>query len=135
MGEFVAGASNEAVVLLQSLGLEIGEVRLLSASNRIVLLLAPARLVAKVAPRAAQAHSEREIALARHLASNDGATARPALSFHPGPHLGERTATSLWEVVRITRVANETEIGPAYLRLRRGLASFPGVLPDFRVGI
>ncbi len=124
-------------------GLPPGPPRVLSSRGNVIVHLAPAPVVARVATLTARTRADpaawlaREVAVAGYAASRGGPVVAPATLADPGPHQACGLAVSLWELAEPpgpdppgdpARPAPE-QAGRALARLHQAAAGFPGPLP------
>lgn len=116
--------------------LPVGDLRVVSARGNLLVHLAPAPVLARVAtltgwtrrdPAAWLAH---EVSVARHAADHGGPVVAPTALAEPGPHLVNGLALSLWEYRETLPVrADGRELGVALAALHAAVADHPGPLP------
>ncbi|MEY2515896.1 MAG: hypothetical protein QOJ89_3254 [bacterium] len=132
-------ALRAAVAVAASHGLRCDEPLVLRAASNLLVLLAPAPVVARVSTvtstvRHGDAWFSREIALARHLAAAGAPVVAPSAEIDPGPHHHDGLVVSFWTYVDEGR--RELDAREAGLRLRlchEALTSFDGELPRWAV--
>ncbi len=126
----------EAVLELASrLDLEVSP-RILKDSNNTIVHLSPLPLVAKLGTshfRDASIEAlDRELDVARHLASKDAPIVCPSAETTAGPHRIADLIVTLWQFHE-DRGAPEDEgaLGPLLARVHKALLDYPGPLPPF----
>ena len=132
------GALSAAVVIARELGLDVGQPKILSNDQNLLLLLSPSPVVARVATRIAWSRPDpaawlaREVAVAAHAAGNGGPVVPPTALVDPGPHNKDGYALTLWTYVEADGdLASESEMGEALGQLHLSLRDFPrSALPD-----
>jgi hypothetical protein len=121
-------------------GLEVGETRVLSDRSNLIVELAPAGVVARVATSTADTRAggarewlARDVTMASWLAERGPAVVPPATELPPGPHLEDGLAITFWRQAQHDRSApaSPREAGEALRALHEALAEFPGELPPF----
>lgn len=120
-----------AVALAREQGLPADDPRVLSSRGNLLVHLAPAPVVARVATLTAWARSDpfvwlaREVAVASYAFQNGGRVVAPAQQAEPGPHRSRGLAVSLWTWVPPSQARpGPAEVGealarPAHPRTRR----------------
>jgi phosphotransferase family enzyme len=118
-----------AVALAGQLGLPDADPQLLSNKANLLVRLAPAPVVARVATLTAASRREpaawlaREVAVAGYVAARGGPAVAPASTVLPGPYLEDGLAITLWEYVPPSpRRAGAAEAGAALARLHHSAA-------------
>ncbi|WP_263246965.1 aminoglycoside phosphotransferase family protein [Saccharopolyspora rosea] len=118
------------------LGLPTGERRVLSNRGNLVVHLAPAPVVVRVATltawtrREPRAWLEREVAVARYVADRGGPVVPPSSLVDPGPHRRDGFALSLWTYLPAAqRRADPVAAGEALAVLHGELVGCPRELP------
>jgi Phosphotransferase enzyme family len=124
IGELTSQGQAAAVRLAQRLGLPCDEPVILSNRGNLLLHLAPAPVVARVATLTARSRRDpfewltREVAVAGYVASHGGPAVPPAED--AGPHWQDGFAISLWEHVReLDTLPGPADVGSALARLHR----------------
>jgi Ser/Thr protein kinase RdoA (MazF antagonist) len=119
---------------------EVRTPRVLSDRSNLLVRLAPAPLVARVATSTAGARARgardwlaRDVAVARFLGERGAAVVPPASELPPGPHVEDGMALTFWRSVEHDPEHPPTpeETGAALRRLHEALEGFPGELPPF----
>ena len=127
-----------AVEVARGHGVSVSAPRVLAASNNVVVQLAPAPLVAKVAAtwrRRDQRRGRlaRELAVARHAAGHGAPVVQPSVDPPAGPHRRDGYELTLWKLVEpARREADSAEIADALTAFHTAMADYPGQLPSFR---
>jgi Ser/Thr protein kinase RdoA (MazF antagonist) len=132
------GAFDAAIQVAREHGIEATQPRVLSDEQNLLLHLAPAPVVARVATRIAWSRPDpvawlaRELAVVAHAARNGGPVVPPTRLMDPGPHHRDGYDMSFWTYAPSTdRLASEAEVGEALARLHRSLHDYPvASLPD-----
>jgi hypothetical protein len=132
--EIVGRALAAVAEVAAARGLPTDHLTVLSARGNLVVHLAPAPVVARVATLTAGTRRDpaawlaREVAVARHAAARGGPVVAPAPD--PGPHCAHGLALSLWEyqAIRSGRAAPEV-VGAALAALHAASAGCPVALP------
>jgi Phosphotransferase enzyme family len=130
-------AVENAVALGKSLGLTIDAPVILKDASNVVVHLAPAPVVARVATSTALARSDvsqwlgREIAVARFLLEKGAPVVEPSTEIDPGPHVYEGYTISFWKYVEHQRDFTITvrTAAPVLGELHTALMPYPGELP------
>jgi Ser/Thr protein kinase RdoA (MazF antagonist) len=126
-----------AAALARSLGVTVNTPLVLKDASNVVVHLAPAPVVARVAtstalvrPDASQ-WMEREIALVRFLVDQGAPVVGPSAEVDPGPHVYDGYAISFWNYVEHDPNATVTVRSAATVlrELHAALMSYPGELP------
>lgn len=124
-----------AVALAREQGLPADDPRVLSNRGNLLVHLAPAPVVARVATLTAWTRSDpftwlaREVAVAGYAVQNGGPVVAPAQQAEPGPHWSRGLAVSLWTWVPPSRARpGPAEVGAALARLHLAAAGFDGEL-------
>lgn len=130
-----------AVEVAAAYGVEATDPRVLSASNNVVVHLAPAALVAKVAAAWRREPSRRD-RLARELDVASHATARgaplvaPSVDPPAGPHRLGRYELTFWEYARqVPRKVGARELAEAVRAFHLAIDDYPGELSSFEATI
>lgn len=117
-------------------GLPVADLRVVSARGNLLVRLAPAPVLARVATltgwtrRDPFAWLQREVAVAGYAALRGGPVAPPTPLADPGPHRVDGLAVSLWSYRESTPDrATGRELGAALGALHVAVAGFPGALP------
>jgi Ser/Thr protein kinase RdoA (MazF antagonist) len=125
-----------AVAVAADQGLPADDPRVLSARGNLIVHLAPAPVVARVATMTAWTRSEpfswlaHEVAVADHVARQGGPVVAPTPLAEPGPHRGNGLAVSLWSYLPPSPLRpGPAAVGQALARLHLAAASFAGDLP------
>jgi len=126
-----------AVALAERLGLPGDAPRVLSSRGNLVLHLAPAPVVARVATLSAQSRADplawlaREVDVARYVADSGGPVVSPASTVEPGPHWQDGFAISLWEYLpALDLEPGPADVGAALARLHQATGACPAELGD-----
>jgi Ser/Thr protein kinase RdoA (MazF antagonist) len=131
------------VAIARELGLPSDSPELLSSRGNVLVHLAPAPVVARVATLTGLTRREpgawlaREVAAAAHLARVGAPVMAPTTLADPGPHRHDGLPVSLWALVpgqapdppRNPGPPSPAEVGRALARLHQAGAGFPGELP------
>jgi aminoglycoside phosphotransferase (APT) family kinase protein len=133
MGELTTKGQAAAVRLAQRLGLRHSKPVILSNRGNLLLHLAPAPVVFRVATLTARSRRNpfewlaREVAVAGYVASQGGPAVAPAED--AGPHWQDGFAISLWEHVReLDTPPGPADVGSALARLHRIARGCPAEL-------
>src|SRR5450631_1684600 len=125
-----------ALSVAREQGLPAENPRVLSSRGNLLVHLAPAPVVARVATLTAWTRRDpfawlaREVAVASYLARQGTAAVPPTALADPGPHRKDGLAMSLWTYVQpSTERAGPAIVGAALGRLHLTLDGFPGELP------
>jgi len=125
-----------ALSVARDQGLPTDDPRVLSSRGNLLVHLAPAPVVARVATLTAWTRRDpfawlaREVAVASYLARQTTLAAPPATLADPGPHRRDGLALSLWTYVPPSeRRPDPAVVGETLARLHLALAGFPGELP------
>lgn len=127
-----------ALAVARDQGLPADDPRLLSSRGNVVVHLAPAPVVARVATLTGWTRDdpfrwmEREVTVAGHLANRGAPVAAPTPLADPGPHRSSAgLAVSLWTLVTATSSVRPSpvQVGRALARLHAAGADLPGRLP------
>jgi hypothetical protein len=138
--ELTARAVSAAVAVARRHGVEVLEPCVLSDRSNLIVELAPAPVVARVAtstadirPGGARDWLARDVALASRLAAAGADVVPPADSPPAGPHTQDGLAMTFWRRVEhdASRPASPREAGEALRRLHDALSGFAGDLPPF----
>jgi Ser/Thr protein kinase RdoA (MazF antagonist) len=131
------GAVVAAAELARAHGLRVDEPHLLSNGFNVIVHLAPAPVVARIAsvtaalrPRPAE-YLARDVAIASHAAANGAPVVKPSGELPPGPHDAGGRLLTFWEYVEhdASAVPNPAEVARRLAILHRALDDFPGELP------
>jgi Ser/Thr protein kinase RdoA (MazF antagonist) len=113
-----------AVALARRHGLPADDPRVLSSRGNLLVHLAPAPVVARVATLTALSRSDpfawlaREVAVARYVAGRGGPVVPPASAADPGPHREGAFAISLWEhIPALDLKPSPADVGAALAQL------------------
>jgi aminoglycoside phosphotransferase len=124
IGEVTRRGKAAALLLAERLGLPRDEPVILSNRGNLLVHLAPAAVVARVATLTAQTRRDpaewlaREVAVASYVAARGGPAVPPAPD--AGPHWQDGFAISLWEYVGAAGpVPRPADVGSALARLHR----------------
>jgi len=116
-------------------GLPADDPRVLSSRGNLLVHLAPAPVVARVATLTAWTRRDpftwlaREVAVAGYLTGQGDLAVPPTTLADPGPHRRDGLALSLWTYLRPSaRRPGPAVVGEALARLHLALAGFPGQL-------
>jgi Ser/Thr protein kinase RdoA (MazF antagonist) len=130
-----------AVAVAAEQGLPAGDPRVLSGRGNLIVHLAPAPVVARVATLTAWTRSDpfrwllHEVAVAGHAARHGGPVVAPTTLADAGPHHSDGLAVSLWEYLPPSaRRPGAAAVGQALARLHLAVAGFPGKL-DYLSGV
>ncbi len=123
--------------LASTLGLEVSP-RILKDSNNTIVNLAPLPLVAKVGTShfrdASLEALDRELDVARHLASKGAPIVFPSADVPPGPHRCADLIVTLWQHYEDRGPPQDDgAFGPLLARVHEQLLDYPGSLPPFMV--
>ncbi len=133
-------AEEIAAVLDICRGIGLGQVTpaLLKAAHHTTLLLTPLPIVARVqsgeAIDVARQRAFRELAVMRHLASQDAPVIRPLAGEVAGPHVASSAVATLWPYVEHRGHAGDEDAALAATSLasvHNGLQSYAGDLPSY----
>jgi YD repeat-containing protein len=127
---------NAAATVACAHGLEVTDPRVLRDLSNVLVHLAPAQVVARVAtttaaarPDGARAWLARDLAMAGWLAAGGAAVVAPADELPPGPHREDGLVLSFWRVVEAGPQRPSAARTALELReLHERLASFSGAL-------
>ena len=126
-----------AVALARRHGLPAGDPRVLSSRGNLLVHLAPAPVVARVATLTALSRSDpfawlaREVAVARYVARVGGPVVPPASAADPGPHWQGAFVISLWEhIASLDLEPSPAEVGAALAQLHTSARGCPAELGD-----
>ncbi|HXV94261.1 MAG TPA: phosphotransferase [Pseudonocardia sp.] len=132
--EIVARGLAAAAEVAAARGLPTGDLRVLSARGNLVVHLAPAPVVARVATLTAATRCDpaawlaREVAVARYAAERGGPVVAPAAE--PGPHTARGLAITLWTHHETAPdVPGPEVVGTALAALHAAAAGCPAPLP------
>lgn len=116
--------------------LPAGDLRVVSARGNLLVHLAPAPVLVRVATLTGWTRPDpaawlaREVSVARHAADHGGPVVAPTALAEPGPHLVDGLALSLWEYRETLPMrADGRELGTALAALHAAVADHPGPLP------
>lgn len=136
LAELVRAGVAAAAAVAREQGLPAGDPRVLSARGNLLVHLAPAPVVARVATLTAWTRRDpaawlaREVAVTGYAARHGGPVVAPASGVDPGPHRSDGLVLTLWTYLP---PAGErpaaTQAGEALAALHLSLAGFPGALP------
>ncbi len=136
VGELTKAAIAAAIAAARELGLPAGQPRLLSSRGNVLVQLAPAPVVARVATLTAWTRDDpfswlaREVAVAGYLACHGAPVVPPTPLADPGPHRSDGFALSLWTYFDIAdRRPEPADVGDALARLHLAGRGYPGTLP------
>src|SRR5215472_1529783 len=125
-----------AVALAREQGLPADDPRVLSSRGNLLVHLAPAPVVARVATLTAWTRSDpfvwlaREVAVAGYTADRGGPVVAPTALADPGPHRSNGLAVSPWAWVPPSQARpGPADVGETLARLHLAAAGFPGDLP------
>lgn len=137
IGELTRRGLAAAVALASRLGLPGERPVVLSSRGNLLVHLAPAPVVARVATLTAWTRRDpaawlaREVAVAGYAAVRGGPVVPPASVADAGPHWQNGLAISLWEYVQpAARQPGPAEVGTALARLHRAVRGCPAELGD-----
>ena len=121
--------------LALKLGLEVSP-RILKDSNNTIVHLAPLPLVAKVGTShfrdASLEALDRELDVARHLASKNAPIVYPSAEVPAGPHRVADLIVTLWQFHQDRGGPDDDKaFGPLLARVHETLLDYPGPLPPF----
>jgi Phosphotransferase enzyme family len=131
-------AVGAAVTVARGYGVPVARPRVIRDLSNVLVELAPAPVVARVATTTAAARADgardwlaREVALAGFLAECGAAVVPPASELPPGPHIEDGFAISFWRLVHgdESEPPSSARTGQELCRLHDSLADFPGALP------
>lgn len=124
-----------AVAVAAQQGLPTDDPRILSGRGNLVVHLAPAPVVARVATLTAWTRNDpfrwlaHEVAVADYVATHGGPAVAPAALADPGPHRSNGLAVSLWNYLPPSeRRPGPAAVGEALARLHLATVGFPGQL-------
>jgi Phosphotransferase enzyme family len=121
-------------------GVEVREPRVLSDRSNLIVGLAPAPVVARVATTTAAVRAggardwlARDVALGGHLAAAGADAVPPARRPPAGPHMEDGLAIAFWQFVEhdSSKPPSPREAGRALRGIHEALADFAGPLPPF----
>jgi hypothetical protein len=130
-----------AVAIAAEQGLPANDPRVLSERGNLIVHLAPAPVVARVATLTAWTRSDpaswlaREVSVAGHVARQGGPAVAPTTLADPGPHWSNGLAVSLWDYVAPSALPLSVQrpgpsaVGEVLARLHLAAAAFGGELP------
>jgi Phosphotransferase enzyme family len=130
-------AVDAAVAIATGHGVEVTQPRVLHHSNNVLVHLAPAPVVAKVAetPRRGQgtASIARELAIGHFLAGRDAPAVPPATILPAGPHTADGLELAFWRYCPHDANAelDGRAAGESLAALRDALSGYPNELPPF----
>lgn len=130
-------AVENAVALAKGLGLSADTPKVLKDGSNVVVHLAPAPVVARVATTTALVRTEvtkwltRELDVARYLVEQGAPVVAPSGEVDPGPHAYDGYAISLWNYVEHTpgETISLRQAAPLLRELHAVLENYPGDLP------
>lgn len=137
----IAVAERAAIEVAARYGVAVERPRLLHHSNNIVVHLAPAPIIAKVAAsshrRDGGASLVRELDVGRFLATLHAPSARPSSVLPPGPHREGGSVVTFWDYCANDprREVDGPSAGRSLAALHAALAGYGGPLPAFTVQI
>ncbi len=110
--------------------------RILKDSNNTIVHLDPLALVAKVGTShfrdASLEALDRELDVARHLASKEAPIVNPSADVPAGPHRAENLTVTLWQFYEDQgSPGDDTLFGPLLARIHDALLDYQGALPAF----
>lgn len=119
-------------------GVRCDEPVVLRDGSNLLLRLAPAPVVARVATLTAEVRPNveatfaKDVAIAGHLAGRGAPVVAPSGELPPGPHVWHGRIVSFWTYVEHDRdhVWRPGDVGPLLADLHAALRDFPGVLPQ-----
>jgi hypothetical protein len=121
-----------AMSAASALGLVVDEAAVLNDSNRLVVRLLPADVVARVTPMAHFASAEREVELARQLGETGSPIVRLDARVEPRVLVDDGLKISLWTYVEaVPTVLPPTEYAQALVRLHADLRRLDLTVPHF----
>lgn len=133
-------AVSAAVAVARGHGVEVREPIVLSDRSNLIVRLAPAPLVARVAtstadvrPGGARDWLARDVGTASHLAAAGANVVPPAGELPAGPHTQDGLSIAFWRFVEhdTSRPPSPSAAGEALRRLHGTLEGFPGELPPY----
>lgn len=131
----IASGLRAAASVARGLGLPADDLRVLSARGNLVVHLAPAPVVARVATLTAWSRRDpvawmrRELLVAGHAARRGAAVIAPTPLADPGPHTGGEHPVTLWTFHELTDCRPTPEdTGAALAALHDACADLPGPL-------
>ncbi len=137
MAEVTRRGVAAALTLANRLGLRCDDPVVLSSRGNLLLHLAPAPVVARIATLTASTRRDpfawlaREVAVASYVASRDGPVVPVTTVVDPGPYWQDGFAISLWEHVAVAdRVPQPAEVGVALAALHRVARDCPADIGD-----
>jgi Phosphotransferase enzyme family len=132
-----AQALGAVVTLARRLRLPSESAEVLSDEQNLVVHLAPAPVVARVATMITWSRPDpeawlgREVSVANHGARHGGAVVPPADDVDPGPHMSDGFAVTLWPYVEhSTERPDDATVGGLLAKLHSALADYDQPLPD-----
>ncbi len=135
-----ASAVEAAVGVAAAYGIAATDPLVLSASNNVVVHLAPAPLVAKVAaewkPEASRRRLARELDVAGHATARGAPVVAPSVDPPAGPHHLGGFELTFWEYVeQAPRKVGADELAEAVRAFHRAIDDYPDELPSFEAAI
>lgn len=132
-----ASAVAAALAVARDHGLAVESPRVLAETNNVLVELAPAPVVARVAktlapirPHAGGEHLRREVEIATYVHARGGPVVAPSAELPPGPHLRDDHWLSFWERAAGESRASVEEAAPLLRRFHELSESHEG---DLRV--
>jgi hypothetical protein len=129
-------AVRAAVAVARAHGVQVTEPAVVRDLSNVLVELAPAPLLARVATSTAAARPDgarewlaRDVAVAAFLAREGAPVVPPASELPPGPHVHDGLAVTFWRLVRPAAPASPHEAGAELAVLHPLLARFSGPLP------
>jgi hypothetical protein len=126
-----------AVALARGHDLPADNPMVLSSRGNLLVHLAPAPVVARVATLTASSRSDpyawlaREVAVARYVAGRGGPVVAPTSAADPGPHCQDGFVISLWEhIPPLDREPSPADVGMALAQLHGAARDCPAELGD-----
>ncbi len=136
LDELISRGLAAACAVATEHGLPASEPQVLSARGNLLVHLAPAPVVAKVATLTAWARADpaswlaREVAVASYVAQRGGPVVPPAREADPGPHRSDGLAVSLWTYLPPSEDRPApADVGEALARLHQAVAGYPVQMP------
>ena len=132
-------AVRAAVAAARAGGLEVGHPVVLRDGTNLLVHLAPAPVVARVATgtgvvRSGGAWLSREVAIAGHLSRAGASVVAPSAELSPGPHHRDGFDLSFWQYVpEVDAPLDAERAGVGLRRCHEALCDFPGELPRLAV--
>jgi phosphotransferase family enzyme len=131
-------AVSAAVAVARGHGVDVREPRVPRDRSNLIVELAPAPVVARVATSTADVRADgardwlaRDVDVATYLAADGAEVVPPAAEPPAGPHTEDGLAIAFWQLVRHDGATpvSPAEAGEALRRLHEALAGFRGELP------